>query len=110
MNLYIRIVAIATLTGFLLLGNSLFIKATNEVTFSIRQPQAKKVKVYGSFNGWARGYELKKVDGERWQQTVELARGRYEYKFLIDGKWEFDAGLPAINDGLYSKNNVIVVR
>lgn len=110
MTIFNRAVLAVCLASFLFLGNSLYLKATNEVTFKYKQARAKKIKVYGSFNGWAKGYKLKKVSKDSWQQTVELARGRHEYKFLVDGKWKYDAKRPAINDGLFSKNNVIIVR
>lgn len=94
----------------LLLGNSQYLRATNEVTFKYTQLAAKRIEVYGSFNGWAKGYKLQKTNSDIWQQTVELQRGYYEYKFLVDGEWRYDSSLPSINDGLASKNNVIYVR
>lgn len=106
----VRLAIFLSAFAVLLLGNDLFLHASNEVTFKYVQVGAKKIKVYGSFNGWAKGYELKKIKSDIWQQTVELRRGYYEYKFLVDGKWQYDASLPSINDGLYSKNNVIYVR
>lgn len=94
----------------LLLGDVYFLKASNEVVFKYKHPQAKQIKIYGSFNGWAKGYTLKRVAKGTWKQSVEMERGRYEYKYLVDGKWKYDTAAPSINDGLYGKNNVIYVR
>lgn len=49
---------------------------------------AQRVSLCGDFNGWlpdATPMELCK-DGH-WETTVELAPGRYEYKFVRDGEW-----------------------
>ena len=94
----------------LLIQDSQLLRASNEIKFQFRFPGAKKVKVYGSFNSWSKGYLLKNTGSDSWEQNVELNRGRYEYKFLVDGKWRYDASLPTIDDGLYSRNNVIIVR
>ena len=93
-----------------LLPDGSFLRASNEVTFQLNFTGAKKVRVYGSFNGWSRGFSLKQDGPGKWKQTVELGRGRHEYKFLVDGKWKYDSSLPTIDDGLYSRNNVIIVR
>jgi len=86
------------------------LQASSEVTFSFKVNGAKRVKVYGSFNSWSKGFLLKRNGNGKWAQTVELQRGRYEYKYLVDGKWKYDSAMPTIDDGLYSRNNVIIVR
>ena len=102
-------VYLACVMGLAYPGNGT-LRASNEVTFQFKFPGAKKVKVYGSFNSWSKGFVLEKASGSEWKQTVELDRGRYEYKFLVDGKWRYDASLPSIDDGLYSRNNVMIVH
>lgn len=94
----------------MLVSNDMGLYASTDIVFKFQAPHAKKVKIYGSFNGWSKGYLLLKNGSDIWVQSVELPRGRYEYKYLVDGKWMYDAKLPTINDGLYSKNNVIVIR
>lgn len=95
---------------FLVLSLDTALLASAGVKFSFTAPNAKKIKVYGSFNGWSKGYVLVKAGSGIWEQSVELQRGRYEYKYLVDGKWQHDARLPTINDGLLGKNNVVIVR
>ena len=62
---------------------------TKPVEFSCHEPGAKTVFVAGTFNDW-------KLDATplhnhlpngKWSVTVPLPRGRYEYKFVIDGQW-----------------------
>jgi enterochelin esterase family protein len=46
---------------------------------------AEAVAIYGSFNNWiqTKNYCAKEVDG--WVCRIDLAPGKYKYKFLIDG-------------------------
>jgi hypothetical protein len=62
-----------------------------EVTFSIVAPQAHEVSLVGSFTNWDKspvGLE-KSTDGV-WKKTLSLAPGKYEYRLLVDGKWQDD--------------------
>jgi enterochelin esterase family protein len=59
-------------------------KALFPVTFRYFAPQAKAVSVTGSFHHWLRHPMRRAVDGY-WQLTLDLKRGRYEYRFLVDG-------------------------
>jgi mono/diheme cytochrome c family protein/peroxiredoxin len=57
----------------------------------------KTVSVAGTFNHWKpTGHEMQGPDREGWYtSTIELAEGRHEYKFVIDGKTlEPDPGNP----------------
>jgi thiol-disulfide isomerase/thioredoxin/mono/diheme cytochrome c family protein len=57
----------------------------------------KTVSLVGSFNGWKpAGQDLQGPDAEGWYATsVELAEGRHEYQFVVDGKtWTSDPGNP----------------
>ncbi len=57
-------------------------------------PEAERVLVAGTFNGWAaRGIPLKKVAEGMWRATIQLAPGSYEYKFLTDGNWVCKPGV-----------------
>jgi 1,4-alpha-glucan branching enzyme len=61
-----------------------------QVEFKLSANGANSVSVAGSFNGWnAKKTPLRK-DGDWWTATVELPRGRYEYRFVVDGKWVSD--------------------
>lgn len=69
----------------------------------------KHVEIRGSFDGWQKGHELKAnaqdtTIAEIDVKSLGLQAGRYEYKFLVDGKFEDGAnrvllidsqGLPA---------------
>jgi 1,4-alpha-glucan branching enzyme len=58
------------------------------VTFVLLEPAAKQVSLCGDFNRWASDETpLKRHDDGRWETTVALEPGRYQYKFVVDGEW-----------------------
>lgn len=53
-------------------------------------PSAKMVILSGDFNGWNETYlKMEKVE-QGWEIRLDLAPGRYEYKFIVDGNWMHD--------------------
>ncbi|MCK5245797.1 hypothetical protein KAJ02_02670 [Candidatus Bipolaricaulota bacterium] len=60
---------------------------TQEVLFVMPALNAKNVAVVGNFNAWE-GTALSDSDGDGiWTASISLAPGRYEYAFIIDGRW-----------------------
>ncbi len=56
--------------------------------FPICQCCPTSVSLSGDFNSWSPdATPLKRYDDGHWETTVELAPGRYEYKFVRDGEW-----------------------
>lgn len=80
------------------------------VEFQMLAPGASTVMLYGGFNGWSQGHLLQKNGNGLWRYSMKLGRGRYEYKFLVDGKWRYNTALPTIADGFGDKNNLVIVR
>jgi hypothetical protein len=59
-----------------------------KVTFVLPKCDAKRVSLSGEFNGWSPdATPMKRHADGNWETTVELAPGRYEYKFVRDGEW-----------------------
>jgi hypothetical protein len=61
----------------------------NGLTLFTYQSSRKTATVYlsGSFNNWSTGGLPMTRNGDIWQVTLPLKAGRYEYKFIVDGKW-----------------------
>ena len=58
-----------------------------EVLFVLPAMDAENVAVVGNFNAWE-GTDLSDPDGDGiWTASVPLSPGRYEYAFIIDGRW-----------------------
>ena len=57
------------------------------VLFTLEAPGARCVQLAGDFNGWiADGNEMQ-ASGRIWKKVVPLEPGRYEYKYVVDGRW-----------------------
>lgn len=59
----------------------------NPNLFVIAAPGARSVAVVGDFSAW-QPLPLSDPDGDGiWTASIPLPPGRYEYAFLVDGKW-----------------------
>ena len=63
-----------------------------DVTFVARFQDARNVRIAGDFNGWsAVNTPLQPASrAGGWRVTLPLARGRYRYRFIVDGRWVTD--------------------
>jgi 1,4-alpha-glucan branching enzyme len=81
------------------------------VRFGLEIAGAKKVYVVGTFNEWhPEATPLRCVGGSKWYAYVSLDVGRYEYRYVVDGKWvdapEAEAYVPNAQGG---RNAVVEV-
>ncbi len=61
---------------------------TNGTLFKCDAPDAKQVFVAGTFNDWdPLATKMERSTDGSWRTHVELAPGRYEYKFVVDDRW-----------------------
>jgi 1,4-alpha-glucan branching enzyme len=61
------------------------------ITFQYSVPDASKIYLAGSFNGWdSTARPLKQQKDGRWKTTVTFGLGVYEYRFIVDGNWHND--------------------
>lgn len=71
------------------------------------------VSVVGSFNGWSpTATPMVEVEKGKWRAEIRLNRGRFEYKFAVDGtRWVPDPNNPlGVPDGFGGRNSVIVLE
>ncbi len=67
--------------------------ARRKTTLSCHAPDAGEVFVAGTFNEWKLDEVfLKRDNSGRWSVDLELAPGRYEFKFIVDGQWCCEPG------------------
>ena len=85
---------------------------TGNTTFTLPgHKEAEAVAIYGSFNNWiqTKNYCAKEVDG--WVCRIDLAPGKYTYKFLVDGMGLSDPTNPVTeDDGNGHFDSVVVIR
>ena len=66
-----------------------------KVSFDWVFPNARQVFIVGSFNNWQPlATPLRNCGGNRWLLEIALEPGRYEYRFVVDGKFVDEPGLP----------------
>jgi len=84
---------------------------SKRIKFSFHAPQANEVLLAGDFNQWnGKKHSLKKGKIGAWEKTLMLAPNTYEYKYIVDGKWQLD---PANNQNRLNSfgtyNNLLIV-
>jgi 1,4-alpha-glucan branching enzyme len=59
--------------------------------FQFFAPEAQEVNVAGSINEWnPKAFSLTRGRDGNWSGEMWLEPGRYEYRFVIDQRWEND--------------------
>ena len=88
--------------------NSFMSVKPNHVFILDNYPDAVKVIVAGSFNGWNESaYRMVRRNG-RWEIPVYLKQGKHTYKFIVDGKWMLDPGNKLWEDNEYGNGNSVL--
>ncbi|MGO8928494.1 MAG: glycogen-binding domain-containing protein [Limisphaerales bacterium] len=79
------------------------------VALEVFCPGAREVFVAGSFNGWdPASTPLRPQWDGRWTVELILRRGKYEYRFLVDGQWTDDPLSPAYVSNPFGGLNCIL--
>ena len=80
------------------------------VTFAVEAEPQSDVSVAGSFNDWEPiPLSCREADsGSKFMRMIYLPKGRYEYKFLIDGAWSIDPNCPSWSPNEYGSLNSVV--
>jgi len=79
--------------------------------FRLKAPQAKRVSVVGTFNGWdPDAHPLHGPDRNGvWTLSLSLTSGRYRYMFVVDGvRWTADPNAVASQDDGFGKRNSLL--
>ena len=83
-----------------------------KVQFEFQAPEAKEVYLAGEFNNWdARANLMEKEKNGIWKAALSLKPGRYEYRFIVDGRWENDPSCSdCVPNEFGSRNCVSIVE
>lgn len=81
------------------------------VEFTVKAPNAKQVYLAGEFNNWSpTAQSMRRQPNGEWAVKVQLRRGTYQYKFVVDGAWVADVENPQrVSDNYGGHNSVAVV-
>lgn len=82
------------------------------IRFSLKAPDADEVILMGDFNQWdVNKHPMRRDDRGVWTKDVVILPGKYEYKFLVDGRWQIDPGNKNICPNCFGTlNNVLEVE
>jgi hypothetical protein len=88
------------------------VPSTGNTTFTLRgHTDAEAVAIYGSFNDWIQTKNYCAKESEGWVCRIDLAPGKYTYKFLVDGVGLNDPDNPATeDDGNGQVDSVIIIK
>jgi chromosome partitioning protein len=84
-------------------------KDGEDMLFSAKFTEARKVMIAGDFNNWTpiSTPMLKSKEGT-WQMRLPLPQGRYRYRLVVDGKWVTDPNNTAVETNQFGELNNIV--
>lgn len=69
------------------LGPAMASRSSHEVLFVVPALHADRVAVVGDFNAWEETPLSDENEDGIWMASIPLSPGRYEYAFVIDGRW-----------------------
>jgi hypothetical protein len=79
------------------------------IQFTYHNPDAGKVTLAGTFNGWNADQLPLVNDGKgNWVIVQKLPAGKHEYKFVVDGSWFADTANPETSPDPYGGTNSLV--
>lgn len=82
----------------------------HKVTFSFAAPQARDVRLVGDFSNWEQNpIPMRRLRSGEWKATVSLETGKYEYRYVVDGKWIDDPNCPSKVPNSFGSQNCLCV-
>jgi len=79
------------------------------ITFKYHAPYAETVFVAGSFNGWnSEANPMKRNKEGTWSAVMDLFPGTYEYRFIVDDRWNDDPTCEIRNLNRYGGYNCVL--
>ena len=80
------------------------------VRFRLEVPEARSVRLAGSFTNWEARFELHEDSPGIWTGILPVPPGIHEYAFLVDGaRWLADPAAPEVSDGFGGTNSRITL-
>ena len=84
-------------------------KKKRKVKFTLEAPEAQSVFLAGNFNDWSTGsHPLTKNVKGKWNVSIDLSPGKYEYRFLVDGEWRNDPHCTTYAPNQYGSENCLL--
>jgi len=79
------------------------------VRFAFYAPEARSVRLAGTFNNWQpEANPLEKDASGEWSARLSLKSGRYEYRYVVDGVWTDDPQTPQSAANPHGGRNAVI--
>jgi len=81
--------------------------------FLLKDRKFNDVYLVGEFNNWNpnESYKLKKISDDIWAIKLNLKKGKYRYKFIVDGEWINDPENNSVEDDAFGgKNSIKIIK
>lgn len=72
--------------------------------------KAKEVFLTGSFSKWSTQFVMFETQKGKFEITLNLPPGEYEYKYLVDGVWKVDDIRPVLTNNKGKEINYLLVK
>ncbi|KAL0249472.1 hypothetical protein GEMRC1_004704 [Eukaryota sp. GEM-RC1] len=80
------------------------------ITLFVSAPHSTSVDLRGSFDSWRNSYPLTKGTDGKFFCFIDLAEGRHQFKFVLDGvNWTCSSEFPTMKDPCGNENNFVDV-
>ena len=78
--------------------------------FVLDAPEAKSVRIVGSFNNWSPtdDYLMERSEDGIWSKAITLPPGEYHYKFIVDDTWIEDKNNPNLAEDPFGGRNSVI--
>jgi 1,4-alpha-glucan branching enzyme len=85
-------------------------KKSRGVGFMLLAPQTQSVFLAGNFNQWnLSSHPLIPNSEGVWKISIPLSPGRYEYRFVVDGKWQNDPACSSVLENPFGTSNCLKI-
>jgi chromosome partitioning protein len=85
-------------------------RATSDgILFTMEAPNAFEVQIAGEFNDWTPERTPMEPKGRIWRAVLQLAPGRYRYRYVVDGQWLPDPLNPLFEPSQFAGDDSLIV-
>lgn len=78
------------------------------ILFTLDAPEALRVQLAGDFNSWIPDGNEMELSNGIWQKMLELAPGRYRYRYVVDGRWQPDPLNKCVEPSPFGNNDSVI--
>jgi len=78
------------------------------ILFQAMSGNAQWVEIAGEFNNWIPEPMIRRSSEGLWQKVIPITKGKYRYKFIVDGEWQVDPFQPVKQSNAFGTTDSIL--